>query len=137
MADFKDTVKMFWFPMIINEYTAEFQCKKTSKDAKFKQCLYLKLPPPLLWAEPMRTMHFTASLRPGRIAWLREIHDKDSLMYNKQLLDEVYSDMKLINVEVRVISRAEGKDDNSYRNIDNFAYHKNRIHKLNSIIVLL
>ena len=34
---------------------------------------------------------------------------------------------KLSNVEVRVISRAEGKDDNSYRDIDNFAYHKNRI----------
>ena len=47
-------------------------------------------------------------------------------MYNKQLLDEV-CDMKIINVEVRVISRAEGKDDNSYRDIDNFAYHKNRI----------
>ena len=40
-------------------------------------------------------------------------------MYNKQLLDEVYCDMKIIDVEVRVISRAEGKD--------NFAYHKNRI----------
>ena len=25
-------------------------------------------------------------------------------MYNKQLLDEVYCDMKIINVEVRVIS---------------------------------
>ena len=48
-------------------------------------------------------------------------------MYNKQLLDEVYCDMKIINVEVRVISRAEDKDDNSYRDIDNFAYHKNRI----------
>ena len=59
MADFKDTVKTtmqtnalfehlttFWFPIIINEYTAEFQSTKTSKDAKFKQCLYLKLPPP-------------------------------------------------------------------------------------------
>ena len=42
-------------------------------------------------------------------------------------LDEVYCDMKIINIEVRVISRAEGKDDNSYRDIDNFAYHKNRI----------
>ena len=31
-------------------------------------------------------------------------------MYNKQSLDEVYCDMKIINVEVRVISRAEGKD---------------------------
>ena len=47
-------------------------------------------------------------------------------MYNKQLLDEVYCDKKIINVEVRVISQAEGKD-NSYRDIDNFAYHKNRI----------
>ena len=55
-------------------------------------------------------------------------------MYNKQLLDEVYCDMKIINVEVRVISRAEGKDDNSYRDIDNFAHHKN---KPNPIIVLL
>ena len=48
-------------------------------------------------------------------------------MYNKRLLDEVCCGMKIINVEVRVISRAEGKDDNSYRDIDNFAYHKNRI----------
>ena len=39
-------------------------------------------------------------------------------MYNKQLLDEVYCDMKIVNVEVRVISPAEGKDDNSYRDID-------------------
>ena len=46
-------------------------------------------------------------------------------MYNKQLLDEIYCDTKIINVEVRVISRA--KDDNSYRDIDNFTYHKNRI----------
>ena len=48
-------------------------------------------------------------------------------MYNKQLLDVVYCDMKIINVEVRVISRAEGKGNNSYRDINNFAYHKNRI----------
>ena len=52
-------------------------------------------------------------------------------MYNKQLLVvDVYCDMKIINGEVRVISRAEGKDDNSYRDIDNFAYHKNRIQQL-------
>ena len=30
-------------------------------------------------------------------------------MYNKQLLDGVYCDVKIIDVEVRVISRAEGK----------------------------
>ena len=51
----------------------------------------------------MRRMHFTASLKPGRIAW-----DKDSLMYNKQ-------------------ARAEDEADNCYRDIDNFAYHKSRI----------
>ena len=78
MADFKDSVKtimqtnalftlptftfvkydmltehltMFWFPMIINEYTPEFQSTKTSKDAKFKQCLYLKFPPPPCYAQ--------------------------------------------------------------------------------------
>ena len=33
---------------------------------------------------------------------------------------------EMINVEVRVISRAEGESDNSYQDIDNFAYHKNR-----------
>ena len=90
---------MFWFPMIINEYTAEFQSTKTSKDAKFKQCLYLKLPLPPCY-EQNRCAECTF-----------EIHDKDSLMYNKQLLDEVYYDMKIINC----------------RDIDNFAYHKNRI----------
>ena len=35
-------------------------------------------------------------------------------MYNKQLLDEVYCDTKIINVEVRVSNRAEGKGDNSH-----------------------
>ena len=72
-------------------------------------------------------------------------------MYNdKPLLDEVYCDMKIINIEVRVISWAEGKDDNSYWVVDSFAYHKNQIQqlfyykfqveknqKLNPIIVLL
>ena len=46
---------------------------------------------------------------------------------NKQLSDEVFVICRIINVEVRVISRAEGEADNSYRDIDNFAYHKNRI----------
>ena len=46
---------------------------------------------------------------------------------NKQLLDEVFVICRIINVEVRVISRAEGEADNSYRDIDNFAYYKNRI----------
>ena len=54
-------------------------------------------------------------------------------MYNKHLFDEVYCDMKIINVEVRV-SRAEGKDDNSYRDNDSFAYHAQ---KPNPMIVLL
>ena len=49
-------------------------------------------------------------------------------MHNKQLLDEVFVICGIIIVEVRVIiSRAKGEADNSYRDIDNFAYHKNRI----------
>ena len=32
--------------------------------------------------------------------------------------------MRIINVEVGVIRRAEGEVDNSYRDVDNFAYHK-------------
>ena len=55
------------------------------------------------------------------------MHKTTAMYNNKQLLDEIYCDMKITNVEVRVISPAEGKDDNSYRDIDNFAYHKNRI----------
>ena len=47
--------------------------------------------------------------------------------YNKQLLHEVFVICRIINVEVRVISRAEGEAGNSYQDIDNFAYHKNRI----------
>ena len=47
--------------------------------------------------------------------------------FNKQLLYEVFVICRIINVEVRVISRAEGEADNSYRDIDNSAYHKNRI----------
>ena len=46
---------------------------------------------------------------------------------NKQLLDEVFVICRSINVEVKVISRAESEADNSYRDIDNLAYHKNRI----------
>ena len=34
---------------------------------------------------------------------------------NKQLLDEVFVICRSINVEVKVISRAEGEADNSYR----------------------
>ena len=35
--------------------------------------------------------------------------------------------MRIIKVEVSVISRAEGEADNAYRDLDNFAYCKNRI----------
>ena len=47
--------------------------------------------------------------------------------YYKQLLDEIFVICRIINVEVRVISRAEGEADNSFRDVDNFAYHKNRV----------
>ena len=47
---------------------------------------------------------------------------------NKQLLDEVFVICRIISVEVRVISRGEGEADNSYLDIDNLAYHKNRIY---------
>ena len=40
--------------------------------------------------------------------------------YNKQLLDEVFVICRITNVEVRVIN-------NSDQDIDNLAYHKNRI----------
>jgi hypothetical protein len=43
------------------------------------------------------------------------------------LLDEVFVICGIIKVEVSVISRAEGEADNAYRNLDNFAYRKNRI----------
>ena len=42
--------------------------------------------------------------------------------YNKQLLDEVFVICRIINVEVRVISRVEGEADNSYRDIHNFTF---------------
>ena len=45
----------------------------------------------------------------------------------KQLLDSVFVICKIINVSVRVISLAFGSADNSYLDIDNSAYHKNRI----------
>ena len=41
------------------------------------------------------------------------------MRYIKQLLDEVFVICRIINVEVRVISRAEGEADNSFRDIDN------------------
>ena len=39
-------------------------------------------------------------------------------MFIKQLLDEVFVICRIINVEVRVISRAEGEANNSYWDID-------------------
>ncbi len=45
----------------------------------------------------------------------------------KQLLDEIFVICGIIKVEVSIISRAEGEADNSYRNLDISAYHKNRI----------
>ena len=35
---------LFWFAMLVNEYKPEFQLRKSSKDAKFWQCLYLRSP---------------------------------------------------------------------------------------------
>ena len=51
----------------------------------------------------------------------------------KQLLDEVFVICGIINVEVRVISRAEVEADNSYRDIDttNTAYCNNLHRRLN------
>ena len=70
------------------------------------------------------------------------MHKRTAMYNNKQLLDEVFVICRIINVEVRVISRAEGEPDNSYRDI-----YPNPIivllyissgenHKLNSIILL-
>ena len=70
---------------------------------------------------PEKYEKFNVGARPMRM------REYTTMNNNKQLLDEVYCDMTIINVQVRVVSRAEGKDDNSYRDIDNFAYHKNRI----------
>ncbi len=46
---------------------------------------------------------------------------------NYQLLHDVFVICKIIRVEVSVITRAEGEADNAYRDLDNFAYRKNRI----------
>ena len=48
----------------------------------------------------------------------------------KQLLDSIFVICKIINVSVRVISRVKGEADNSYLDIDNSAFHKNRIQLL-------
>ena len=56
-------------------------------------------------------------------AYYYESQDKNK----KQLLDEVFMICRIINVEVRVTGRAKGEADNSYRDIENFAYHKNRV----------
>jgi hypothetical protein len=43
----------------------------------------------------------------------------------KQLLDEVFVISEIIKVEVSVKPKAEA--DNTYRDLDNFGYHKNLI----------
>ena len=45
----------------------------------------------------------------------------------KQLSDSVFVICKIINVSVRVICLTFGSADNSYLDIDNFAYHENLI----------
>ena len=62
----------------------------------------------------------------------------------KQLLDLVFVICKIINVCVRVISHAFGSNDNSYLDIDNYAYitlHRINVyfisHLDNSIIIYI
>ena len=51
-----------------------------------------------------------------------------SYLYTKQLLDEVFAcDMQNYQCRGKSCRPAEGEADNSYRDIDNFAYHKNRV----------
>ena len=50
--------------------------------------------------------------------------------YNKQLLDEVFVICGIIKVEVSVFNRAEGKADNTYRDLDNSAYSRFKIQEL-------
>ena len=49
------------------------------------------------------------------------------LWNTKQLLDEVFVISGIIKVEVSVISRAEGRADNTYRDLDYLGYRENRI----------
>ena len=99
---------MFWFPMIINEYTAEFQSTKTSKDAKFKQCLYLKLPPPLVMSrtDAQNTLYSIFK------TWSHGVRYTTRILWciiNNYWMIEVYCDMKIINIEVRVISKQKAR----------------------------
>ena len=56
------------------------------------------------------------------------LHASNFALYTiKQLLDEVFVICGIIKVEVSVISRDEGEADNTYQDLDNSAYHKNRI----------
>ena len=57
-----DYLTLFWFAMLVNEYKLYVSIQKSSKDAKFGQCLYLGVPP-LLWAELMRRTEWTSSLK--------------------------------------------------------------------------
>ena len=61
----------------------------------------------------------------GEIRQLLE--EKDLQCIIKQLSDSVFVICKIINVLVRVIWLAFGSADNSYLDIDHFAYHKNLI----------
>ena len=119
---------MFWLPMIINEYTPEFQFTKSSKDAKFVQCLYLKSPPPVMSRTDAQNALYSFFK-----AW------SHSVRYTTRILSYIINNYwmrfivicRIINAEVRVISRAEGEGDNSYLNIDNFAYHNKHIYIYN------
>ena len=61
-------------------------------------------------------------------------------MFNKTIIGFGFCDMKNyhINISVRVISLAFGSAENSYLDIDNFAYYKNLIHlNMMSTVLLL
>ena len=53
--------------------------------------------------------------KPGLIYYFNKLFVHLHGEYNKQLLDDVFVICRIINVEVRVISRSEGEADNSNR----------------------
>ena len=107
-------------------------CFKAISDL-LKLGLIVELPQPPTVINPL-SVSFNAKGTPRLVLDLRHVNSEHAQFDEnericthanyKQLLDEVFVICRIINVEVRVISRAEGEADNSYRDIDNFAYHK-------------
>jgi hypothetical protein len=89
----------FLVAMLVNEYKLHVSIQKSSKDAKFGQCLYLGVP--LLWAELMRRTEWTSSLiYSERLCLSLYIHGKKCFFSGLHHLESIPNEASGLNIEI-------------------------------------